>query len=197
MLTMPTASTRAGSNEDSVLLARLVAGDDAGLAEAYDAFAELVLGVARRVTGETSASEDVVQEVFVHLWQHPDQVDLGRCSLRGWLSVLAHRRAVDWVRREERRRAREERAGRDTEIVLDPGGVDLADWVAVVDRVSRARRAVESLPPEQRRAVELAYVEGCTYRQVGERLGIPEGTAKSRLRLGLAKLASTVEGEAW
>lgn len=188
MLAMPAAPSRMDSNEELDLVARLVAGDESGLAEMYDTFSALVLGVARRITVDPTASEDVVQEVFLHVWQRPEQVDLARCSLRGWLSVLAHRRAVDWVRRQERARSREERAGLEAEFKHGEV-VDLADWALAVDRGDRARAAVASLPIDQRRAIELAYWSGRTYREVGVELGIPEGTAKSRLRLGLARLA--------
>ena len=195
VLAMAVAPSRSGFDDDSFLLARLVAGDEAGLEESYDAFGDIVFGIARRITGDVRAAEDVVQEVFVQLWQRADQVDLDKCSLRGWLSVLAHRRAVDSVRGEQRVRRREERVG--NELAVDAGctTIDLADWAVVADRADRARAAVASLPPDLRRAIELAYWQGHSYREVGEELGIPEGTAKSRLRLGLARLAVLLEGE--
>jgi RNA polymerase sigma-70 factor (ECF subfamily) len=93
----------AGAAHDAALLARISAGDDRALAAVYDAHADLVFGLARRVTRDEQLARDVTQEVFAHLWQAPSRVDLTRGSLRSYLAVLAHRRAVDEVRRSERR----------------------------------------------------------------------------------------------
>jgi RNA polymerase sigma-70 factor (ECF subfamily) len=122
--------------------------------------------------------------VFVSLWEHPRQIDPGRGTLRGFLGTLTHRRAVDAVRREEARRRREVR------VAQQDGNVpDVADVVLRSDTTGRVRTAVEVLPDAQRQALELAYFDGYTYRQVAEVLGIPEGTAKSRLRLALTRIA--------
>ena len=185
---------QAVDRDDSVVVARLVAGDESALAEAYDRFAPMVFGVARRVVVNPVAAEDVCQEVFVQLWSNAAAIDLERCSLRGWISVLAHRRAVDHVRGAERARHRQERCG-----ALDVSGadvVDLADHAVAQDRARRARAAVAALPLEQRSVVELAFWGGRSYRQVATELGIPEGTAKSRVRLALAALAAALEGDA-
>ena len=172
----------------------MVAGDDSALGEVYDRLAPMVFGVARRVTADPIAAEDVCQEVFVQLWTNASAIDLERCSLRGWASVLAHRRAVDVVRRNERTRRREAKGTLSTE--PDCWVVDLAESAVSDDRARRARLAVASLPEDQRRAIELAYWRGRSYRQVADELGIPEGTAKSRMRLGLARLAALLEEEA-
>lgn len=184
----PSAATAGG---ERVLLARLTAGDESALAEIYDAHSAVVFGVARRVLGDAAAAEDVCQEVFVHVWSSSASIDLDRCTLRGWLSVLAHRRAVDWVRRVERARQREERSTRLGE--RDAQVIDLADRAGRDDAAARARRAVAGLPDDQRIALQLAFWEGRSYRQVAEVLGIPEGTAKSRIRLALSRLATVLE----
>jgi RNA polymerase sigma-70 factor (ECF subfamily) len=168
--------------QDRLLAERLRAGDDSALAEVFDRHGAFVLGQARRVTGSTAAAEDVVQEVFTALWSRPDRYDPDRASLRTFLGVLAHRRAVDAVRSSARRQARED--------VFEAGGVpaewrDLADATAVAETV---RCAIERLPEDQRRAIELAFWHGMTHPEVAAALGIPEGTVKSRLRLAQAKL---------
>jgi len=185
------APSAATAGDERVLLARLTAGDESALAEIYDAHSALVFGVARRVLGDPVAAEDVCQEVFVHAWSSSASIDLDRCTLRGWLSVLAHRRAVDWVRRVERARQREERSIRLDERAAQV--IDLADRAGRDDAAVRARGAVAGLPDDQRRALQLAFWEGRSYRQVAEALGIPEGTAKSRIRLALSRLASVLE----
>jgi RNA polymerase sigma-70 factor (ECF subfamily) len=169
---------------------RVIAGDDGALAEVYDQFASFVYGLALRVIGDARAAEDVCQDVFVGVWQRADAFDPDRGSLRTWLGTLTHRRAVDYVRREEARRRRAERdAGR---AISMPDVEEMATALVTAERV---RAALDVLPAEQRRAIHLAYFEGKTYRQVAEVLGIPEGTAKSRLRLGLGRIAAALEAE--
>jgi RNA polymerase sigma-70 factor (ECF subfamily) len=168
-----------------------MSGDEAALGEVYDQFSSFVFGLAQRVIGEPRAAEDVSQEVFLHLWEHPDAFDPARGSLRTWLGTLTHRRAVDHIRREEARRRRAQReASRRPTSVPDVG--ELATALVVAEQV---RAALDVLPPEQRECIELAYFGGRTYREVAQVLGIPEGTAKSRLRLGLRRVAEALEAE--
>lgn len=169
---------------------RLIAGEEGALNEIYDQFSSFVYGLALRVIGDARAAEDVSQDVFVTVWERPGAFDPDRGSLRTWLGTLAHRRAVDHVRREE---ARRRRAIKDAARPVSTPDVEemalalvTAEWV---------RAALDTLPDEQRRAIQLAYFGGKTYRQVAEVLGIPEGTAKSRLRLGLRRIADVLETE--
>jgi RNA polymerase sigma-70 factor (ECF subfamily) len=136
------------------------------------------------VTGSSSAAEDVVQEVLSNLWRNPERFDASRGSLRAYLGVQAHRRSVDVVRSDARRAAREERT-RDLDPEQRGAYGDEIDSQALVEIV---RQAIARLPAEQRQAVEMAYLEGRTHRELALLLGIPEGTAKSRLRLAHAKL---------
>jgi len=167
---------------DRELVARVASGDTAALAEVYRRYSSLVFGLARRVTGDDALAEDVTQEVFVYLWRQPERFDASRGTLRSWLGVLAHRRSVDAVRRETRRARVEARC--------EPGafGPDADEAVTAGWIGGRVREAIDKLPAEQREAVVLAYFGGRTYRQVATELDIPEGTAKSRLRLALGKL---------
>lgn len=176
---------------DASLMARMAVGDERALATVYERFSPLVYGLARRVSGSTSIAEDITQEVFVYIWQNPDRFDAGRGTLRAFLGALTHRRAVDHVRRNSRRMAREDRVGSDAATFVS---VDVGDGIERSQTAERVRAAVSSLPTEQRDAVLLAYFSGCTFREVAERLDIPEGTAKSRLRLGLGKLAVLLDG---
>ena len=172
------------------LRARLVAGDDSGLSELYDQYASFVYGLARRVAGSETAAEDVTQDVFVSVWERPEAFDPERGSMRSFIGTLAHRRAVDWVRREESRRRRAEAVGRQP---APPPDVEEAATAMIM--AERVRVAVDALPDDQRVAVQLAYFGGRTYRQVADDLGLPEGTAKARLRVGLRRLARELETE--
>lgn len=176
---------------DVSLIARIAVGDDRALQIVYARYSPLVYGLARRVTASTAHAEEITQEVFVYLWQKPEGFDADRGTLRAYLGTLTHRRSVDEIRRNTRRTAREDRVGADaTNLDL----LEIGDDVERSQTAERVRAAVSSLPEQQREAVLLAYFGGCTFRQVAERLGIPEGTAKSRLRLGLSKLAVLLEG---
>ena len=111
--------------------------------------------------------------------------------MRTWLGTLAHRRSVDYIRREEARRRRNQR-----EASRRPTAIpDVEEMATALVAAERVRAALDVLPREQRQAIQLAYFEGKTYRQVAEVLGIPEGTAKSRLRLGLRRIAEALEAE--
>ena len=178
------------NSSDALLAARLAAGDDYALAEIFDHLAATVYGAALRVLGEGAAAQDVVQDVFVDLWRHPDRYDPQTGTLGSYLSVRARHRAVDLVRSELRRMARQERHRR-----LNPNGRDKSplDEVAATDAANAVRAAVSLLPDSQRQVIELAYFRGLTYREVARTTGIPEGTAKSRLRLALAKLETVLD----
>jgi len=171
--------------------ANLVAGDQAALGEVYDQYSSFVFGLARRVIGDPRAAEDVSQEVFLHLWEHPEVFDPARGSLRTWLGTLTHRRSVDYVRREEARRRRGQREASRRPVSIP----DVDEMAMALVTAERVRAALDVLPPEQREAIDLAYFGGRTYREVAEALGIPEGTAKSRLRLGLRRVAEALEAE--
>jgi RNA polymerase sigma-70 factor (ECF subfamily) len=190
----PVAGTRASVREvggtDALLAARLAAGDHDALAEVFDRLAAAVYSGALRVLGHHAAAQDVVQDVFVELWSHPGRYDPAAGSLRGYLTMQARHRAVDLVRSELRRAARQERSSR-----LEPGQPDPSPYEQMMasEAAAAVRAAVEMLPAGQRRIVELAYFRGLTCREAAKAAGIPEGTAKSRLRLALAKLETMVD----
>ncbi len=184
------ASVPGVEGSDALLAARLAAGDDRALADVFDQLASSVYGGALRVLGNGSAAQDVVQDVFVELWRHPDRYDPAAGSLRTYLMVLGRHRAVDVMRSELRRVARQERHYRLTP--ADPPG-SAGDQVMAAETASVVRAAVQLLPDGQRQVVELAYFEGLTCREVASAMGIPEGTAKSRLRLAMAKLETVLD----
>jgi RNA polymerase sigma factor (sigma-70 family) len=174
---------------DKEVCERLVAGDEAALGELYDELSPLVYGLAARVTRDWAAAEDITQEVFVRVWENPRAFDPARGTWRGWLGTMTHRRAVDWVRRSAARR-------RHTADAAPPIAVPDPEETAVASSVAKSvQAAVDDLPAAQREAIRLAYFDGQTYRQVAETLGIPEGTAKSRLWQGLRRLAARLQAE--
>jgi len=177
---------------DALLAARLTAGDDRALGEVFDHFAPAVLGAALRVLGDEAAAQDVVQDVFVELWSRPGRYDPAVGTLHAYLVVLARHRAVDLVRSELRRAARQERSHR-----LAPGepSPSPCEEVMAAQAATAVRDALRLLPDSQRVIVELAYFGGLTCREAAKAAGVPEGTAKSRLRLALAKLETMLDRE--
>jgi RNA polymerase sigma factor (sigma-70 family) len=130
---------------------RLIAGEEAALTEIYDQFSSFVYGLALRVIGDARAAEDVSQDVFINVWEHPDAFDPDRGSLRTWLGTLAHRRAVDHVRREEARRRRAIK-----EASRPATTPDVEEMAMALVTAERVRTALATLPDDQRRAIQLA-----------------------------------------
>jgi RNA polymerase sigma factor (sigma-70 family) len=173
----------AGSDDDVCVWSALVARDEAALTDLYERYAALVHTVAVRLLRDPVAAQDVVQEVFEQVWRRPDGYDPAAGSVRSWLALLARRRAIDAIRHTARQRRRAVGAAA-------PGDPPDPAEAAVDASLARdLRAAVRALPEPQRVAVLLAYVGGHTAREIAERLGIPEGTAKSRLRLGLRRIS--------
>src|SRR5215469_319832 len=184
------ASVLGVGDGDALLAARLAAGDDLALSEAFDRLAPAVYGCALRVLGDDAAAQDVVQDVFVELWSNPARFDPAAGTLRAYLTVVARHRAVDLLRSEMRRVARQEHSYR-----LSPGQPDASPYEEVMasETVAAVRAAIRLLPDSQRQIVELAYFGGLTCREAAQAAGIPEGTAKSRLRLALGKLEAVLD----
>lgn len=170
------------------LVARVEAGDDTALATIYDQYGALVFGIARRMVGN-DAAVDVSQEVFAALWDRPERFDAAKGSLRTFLAMLTRRRCIDHLRRHGRREANERRAS-DPPLATVPNVDEAALAMLAAEHV---RTALERLPAQQREAIELAYMEGLTFREVATRTGAAEGTAKSRIRLGLQRLAMELQ----
>jgi RNA polymerase sigma-70 factor (ECF subfamily) len=156
------------------------------LAEAYRRHAGAVHGLARRLLADDAQAEEIVQEVFLRLWDQPEKYDPGRGSLRSFLLAQCHGRSVDLLRADTARRRREERDLRRTA----EAGYDLEHEVWDLAVADRMRDALATLPAGERRAIELAYWGGRSYREAAEELGEPEGTIKSRIRSGLKRLRS-------
>jgi RNA polymerase sigma-70 factor (ECF subfamily) len=171
------------------LLAAIARGDEQALASLYDRFGRVAYGVALRILRDHALAQDAVQDAFLGVWRTAASFDARRGNAQTWLLTLVHRRAVDVVRREARRR---------TEPLDDPP-IASRESTEEVASVREQRRAVQSalvqLPADQREALELSYYGGLTQTELAERLGIPLGTVKSRVFAGLAKLRDLLEAD--
>jgi len=168
---------------DEAVIALIARSDEQALAELYDRFGRVAYGLARRILRDEALAEDAVQDAFLTAWRRADTFMPERSKASTWLLTLVHRRAVDLVRREERRRA--EPIDESTEIPTDTTAEDVA-WLRF--ERERVQAALRQLPDQQREALELAYYGGFTQSELAERLGQPLGTIKSRMFMGLARL---------
>ena len=163
--------------------------DDA-LAEIYRRHAGAVFALARRLLSDRTLAEEIVQEVFLRLWNDPDRFDPDRGSLRSYLLAQCHGRSVDLIRSESSRRRREEK-----ELTLAAeSGYDLEREVWDLSVADRVKSALRGLPEGEREAILLAYFGGHTYREVADLLDTPEGTVKSRIRAGLKRMRGDLAG---
>ncbi|MFM9919517.1 ECF RNA polymerase sigma factor SigK [Lacisediminihabitans sp. H27-G8] len=172
------------------LLQRIAAGDQAAFAELFDEFAPRVYRHIRAVLRDQSQSEEVMQEVFLEVWQQAARFDPGRGTAVGWILTRAHARAVDRVRSAEADRARDTKFGlRD----FEPGYDSVAEAVELRLDSERVIRALGQLSELQREALVLAFVGNLTHVEVAERLRLPLGTVKSRIHDGLRQMRRMLE----
>lgn len=169
---------------DAALVLALARFEQAALAEVYRRHAGSVFGLAKRLLSDQAKAEEIVQEVFLRLWNTPQKFDPERGTLRSFLLAQAHSRAVDVLRADVARRRREERDAREAA----EAGYDLDRAVWDMALAEHVRDALRRLHPSERLVLELAYFGGRTYREVAADLGEPEGTVKSRIRSGLKRL---------
>src|SRR5213078_4945487 len=167
---------------DEAVLAMIARGDDQALAELYRRFGRLAYGLAFRILRDDALAQDAVQEAFLGVWRAAGRFTAERAKPSTWLLTVVHRRAVDLVRREQRRRTEP------LQSKTEQAGAVAADEAELATQRQTIREALRQLPAEQREAIELAYYGGYTQSELAERLGEPLGTIKSRMFTGLARL---------
>ena len=173
---------------DEELLGLVARSDDAALAELYDRFGRVAYGLALRILRDETLAQDAVQEAFLAVWRTADRFLAERAKASTWILTFVHRRAVDVVRREQRRRTEPAE--------IPPPVTEAADeevWLRL--QRERVQSALRVLPDQQREALELAYYGGFTQSELADRLGQPLGTIKSRMFSGLATLRDLLSDE--
>lgn len=174
-----------GGLDDAELMALVAEGDAGALDNVFSRYGRACYSLARRVIADARTAEDVVQDVFLSLWQKPSSYDASRGSLSTWLLSVTHHKAVDAVRREERLR-RYRATETEIDLVDTAPGPDDDVWARI--RRDHVRAALEQLPSEQREPLLLAYFGGYTQREIAGLLDIPLGTVKTRTLLGMRRL---------
>jgi RNA polymerase sigma-70 factor (ECF subfamily) len=181
--TPPTMPRSFAHLSDEAVVALLARSDQSALAELYDRFGRVAYGVALRILRDEKLAEDAVQEGFLTAWRTADSFMPERGKASTWLLTLVHRRAVDLVRREDRRRAEPL-----PQTVEHPASDSAEEDAWLRFERERVQAALRQLPDQQREALELAYYGGFSQSELAERLGQPVGTIKSRMFAGLARL---------
>ena len=174
---------------DEALVALVARGDEDALAELYDRVGRVAYGLALRVLRDERHAEDAVQEAFLQVWRSAATFRAERAKASTWILTLVHRRAVDLVRREERRQA--DPLTDDSAAGVAPEETEEAAWLRF--ERERVQAALKQLPDVQREALELAYYGGFSQSERAERLGVPLGTIKSRMFAGLARLRELLD----
>lgn len=169
---------------DSTLLSLIEKGDERALSVLFERHSRLVYGVALRVLSDPAAAEDVMQEIFLTVWRKPLKFQGERGDLRGWLTVVSRNRAIDTLRQR-----------RPSALLEEMGLVSSSDVAGEAERhllLEKIREALQSLPEEQRNALELSFFEGCTHEEIAKRLNHPLGTVKTRIRAALQTLVKSL-----
>jgi RNA polymerase sigma factor (sigma-70 family) len=177
---------------DEALVALVARGDEGALAELYDRIGRIAYGLALRVLRDERHAEDAVQEAFLQVWRSAATFRAERAKASTWVLTLVHRRAVDLVRREERRQA--DPLTDDSVLGLAAEETEEAAWLRF--ERERVQAALKELPDVQREALELAYYGGFSQSELADRLGVPLGTIKSRMFAGLARLRELLDDSA-
>jgi RNA polymerase sigma-70 factor (ECF subfamily) len=187
----PNTSLRAV--DDLALMRRVADHGHEALAELYDRYAPLLLGVTRRILGGAGEAEEVLQETFLQAWAQAPRYDPARSSVSTWLVLIARSRALDRLRA---RRSRERTADASAAEPRRPDASPrLDESVLHAERRERVRAALAELPAEQRQVLELAFWQGLSQSEIATRTGAPLGTVKTRALLAMKKVRQTLRAQ--
>jgi RNA polymerase sigma-70 factor (ECF subfamily) len=175
---------------DQALIDDIVKGDEQALAQFYERFSARAYGIALKVLRNAAEAEDVLQETFMEIWRSATRYNPLRGLPERWVATIARTRAIDRLRKRQSQQRTAEASGR--EVLTSTPTVD--DQLALGEDVQKLRGALSQLPTEQREVIELAYFQGLSQSDISEKTGLPLGTVKTRVRLGLLKLAAAVPG---
>jgi len=179
---------------DREMVRRVVAGDESAFRDLFRRYGPMAKALAMRVVRQAHLAEEIVQEAFLALWREPGSYQEDRGSVRSWLLAAVHHRAVDTVRREESQRRRTQAAAPDVVDLPDVGQQVVEETYAARSR-QRVREALQEIPEEQRRVLDLMYFQGKTQSTIASELSLPLGTVKSRALLAMRRLRAMLAEE--
>ncbi|MEG4320218.1 MULTISPECIES: sigma-70 family RNA polymerase sigma factor [unclassified Microcoleus] len=182
------------SGDESLLLVQIARKDQAALAKLYDRYGRASYALAYKILGSVEEAEEVVLDVFSQIWQKAATYDPSRSRADTWLFMLTRSRSLDRLRVLQRTLRAAEACLEDAKIPSSTVAEPMEDAM-LEERTAQVKAALEKLPAEQRSAIELAYYQGLTCAAIAAKLGIPTGTIKTRIRLGISKLRQTLSEE--
>jgi RNA polymerase sigma-70 factor (ECF subfamily) len=182
------ASPAPGNEHDREIVARLVAGDERALRHLFDRYGGIVYAFAYRIVRDHHLAEECTQDVFLAVWRRAADFDERRGRLSTWILAIARNRAIEQARRRAVRKA-----DPNAEIEVPGSAEDPAEAVLRAHTANVLAAAIASLPGGQHEALRLAFFDGLSHSEIAVRLGLPLGTVKGRVRLGLERLASSVD----
>jgi RNA polymerase sigma-70 factor, ECF subfamily len=180
--------------DDAKLLLRIAQRDQSALSALYDRYARIIYAIADRSLRSPEESEEIVLDVFAQVWRIADRYDPTKSRVDTWLLMLARSRVLDRLRKLQRRIPDSGQILDIAEIQTPAAGVDPVEAAVISERCAQVRAILQQLPAEQQLVLELAYYQGLTHREIAAQTGIPLGTIKTRIRLGLDKLRSALAG---
>jgi RNA polymerase sigma-70 factor (ECF subfamily) len=184
-----------GPTTDAALLRQVLEQRPEALAELYDRHASTLLALARRILGsvaDTAGAEEVLQEVFLHVWHHAGRYDPARSSVSTWLVLITRSRAIDRLRSRKVVERVHEAAYQEDAGHASPEGVES---VFSRERRQRVKAELDKLPPEQRQVLEMAFYDGLSQTEIAARADLPLGTVKTRTLLAMKKLRSALRSD--
>ena len=180
--------------EDPQLVGLMASGNAQALETLYDRYSRIVFSFGLRIVGDPALAEDLLQEVFFRAWQQAQRFSVGKGSFVTWLLSITHNMAIDEIRKRQRRPQRADSADPDLMLAnVTDKGPSVEEHAVISSWRDQITDALKELPQAQREAIEMAYFQGLTQREISERLNEPLGTIKTRMRLGMRKLREYLE----
>ena len=183
-------------SEQQELIKRIADGSSEALRSLHELVSRPLFSLALKMLSSRLEAEEVVQDVFVSVWKNARKFEPGKAKVFTWMTVLTRNKCIDKIRTRQRRIPTADTRDDGDQIVAEVEGTTAADELAKKERLKTVKSALNTLPPEQQEAVELAFFKGLTYVQVAERLGISIGTAKSRIRYAFQRLRGQLKPDA-
>ncbi len=182
-------------SDEADLIKRITERDEKALGKLYDRYAKLLYGFIFTIVKKQTEAEDVLQELFVQIWDKASSFDMARGNVYTWLVTLARNRAIDRIRSKQYRAQGQHDYDFGVELIENPGGSSPLDAVVTSERADVVRNALETLPAEQREVIQIAYFGGYTQTEIAAQLNVPLGTIKTRMRQGMKKLQAQLMGQ--
>ena len=181
--------------DDQTLLGLITHAQEDALSELYDRYNRLVYSMAVNAVGEQPLAEEITQDVFLRIWDHAKTYKIQKGKVITWIASITRNRAIDIIRKQQVRPEGHTVAWAIEDSPDIPNHINVEEQVEITRRQQRVRQAMAQLPDEQRQALAYAYFQGYSHREIAELLNQPLGTVKTRIRLAMKKLRSSLEGE--